>query len=254
MNGLGARLKVLGLCLLALGAMAAVDVSASQAEPGAYWGYLNAKKELLKFGPTLEPLLGFEIEELKDEKDPGKHLVLLTEIFKIKVAILCGELLSDLRLRAEGLVLGLLTFHKCITKLNGVTAAGCEPKFEGSKGLIKTLELDGLIELHILQPSGERHDVVVFEPDVGSNAIAHLEFPPECAIGTKFLLGGEFAFWDCQKEFLVHKVVHLWEEFAPLTNLWVISNTAEHKTKIDGSVNVFLTGEHLGFQWAGTPA
>jgi hypothetical protein len=254
MDGSQARLKALGLCLLVFGALAGASASASQAEPGAYWGYLNAGNELLKFGPKLEPLLGFEIEELKDLKDPGRHLVLLTEILKIKVAILCGELLSDLRLRAEGLVLGLLTFHKCIIKLNGATSPECEPKFEGSKGLIKTLELDGLIELHKLEPSGERHDVVVFEPDVGSNAIAHLELPETCPLGPKMLLGGEFAFWDCQKEFLVHKVVHLWEEFAPLTKLWLLSNTAEHKTTIDGSVNVFLTGEHLGFKWAGTPA
>jgi hypothetical protein len=248
------KLKVLGLCALALGLMAVGSVGVAQAEPGAYWGYLNAKNELVKFGPTLEPVLGFEIEELKDLKDPGKHLVLLTEILKQKVAILCGELLSDLKLKAEGLVLGLLTFHKCIFKINGVTAPACEPKFGGSKGLIKTLELDGLIELHELKPSGEKHDIVVFEPDIGSNAIAHIELGEECALGEEILLNGELAFQDCQKEFLVHKVVHLWEEFVPLTKLWVISNTLEHKTTIDGSVNVFLTGEHLGLKWAGTPA
>jgi hypothetical protein len=36
--------------------------------------------------------------------------------------------------------------------------------------------------------------------------------------------------------------------------MYVISDTAEHKATLDGSVNVFLTGEHLGFKWAGTPA
>jgi hypothetical protein len=245
--------KLLGLCALVFGLMAVGSVGAAQAEPGAYWGYLNAKNELIKFGKTLEPVLGFEIEELKDEKDPGKHLVFLTEIAKVKVAILCGELLSDLKLKAEGLVLGLLTFHKCIFKLNGVTSPACEPIFEGSKGLIKTLELDGLVELHELKPSGEKHDIVVFEPDIGSNAIAHIKVGGECALGEEFLINGELAFKDCQKEFLVHKVVHLWEEFVPLTKMWMNTNTAEHKVTLDGSVNVFLTGEHLGFKWAGTP-
>jgi hypothetical protein len=246
--------KLLSICALTLGLMAIGGASLAQAEPGAYWGYLNASNELLKFGPALEPVLGFEIEELNDPKDPGKHLVLLTEILKQKVAILCGELLSDLKLKAEGLVLGLLTFHKCIFKINGVTSPACEPVFSGSKGLIKTLELDGLILLHKLEPSGEKHDVVEFKPDVGSNAIAHIKVGEECALGEDILLNGSFALWDCQKEFLVHKVVHLWEEFAPLNKLWVISNTAEHKTTIDGSVNVFLTGVHAGLKWAGTPA
>lgn len=245
--------KLLSICALVLGLMAIGGASLAQAEPGAYWGYLVGS-ELIKFGVNLEPELGFEIEELKDEKDPGKHIVLLTEILKQKVAILCAELLSDLKLKAEGLVLGLMTFHKCIFKINGVTSAACEPKFEGSKGLIKTLELDGLIWLHKLEGTGEVDDVVVFEPDTGQNAIAHIEIGPECALGEKILLGGKFAFKDCQKEFLVHKVVHLWEEFAPLTKLWVISNTVEHTTKIDGSLNVFLTGKHLGLKWAGTPA
>lgn len=248
------RLKVLGLCALALGLMAIGTAGVAQAEPGAYWGYLDAQNKLIKFGPGLEPELGFEIEELKDPTDPGKHLVLLTEIFKQKIAILCGELLSDLKLKAEGLVLGLLTFHKCILKINGVTSVPCEPSFGGSKGLIKTLELHGLILLHKLEPSGEKHDVVEFKPHVGSNAIAHIKLGEECAIGEEILLNGTFAFQDCQKEFLVHKVVHLWEEFAPLTKLWVISNTLEHKTTIDGSVNVFLTGAHAGLRWAGTPA
>jgi hypothetical protein len=244
-------LKVLGVCALVLGIMAIGSVGAAQADPNAYWGYLNGN-ELIKFGVALEPELGFEIEELKDLKDPGKHLVLLTQIGGQKIAILCGELLSDLKLKAQGLVLGLLTFHKCIFKINGVTAAACEPSFEGSKGLIKTLELDGLIKLHKLE-GGEVDDVVVFEKDVGANAIAHIILGPKCAIAEELLLDGSFAFQDCQKEFLVHKVVHLWEEFPLLNKLWIISNTPEHKVTIDGSVNVFLTGKHAGLKWAGTP-
>lgn len=255
MSGSSVRLKAFVLCAMALGLIAAVTASVSQAEPGAFWGYLNAEGKLVKFGPTLEPELGFEIEELNDPKDPGRHLVFLAHALEgTSVAILCGELLSDLKLKAEGLVLGLLTFHKCIIKLNGVTSASCEPKFEGSKGLIKTLELDGLIKLHKLE-GGETHEVVVFKPDVGSSGFAHIETTSACALGTKLLIGGEeLAFWDCHKEFLVHKVSHLWEEFAPLTKLWLLSNTPEHKTTLDGSVNVFLTGPHLGLKWAGTPA
>jgi hypothetical protein len=238
-----------------LGLMAAASAGVAQAEPGSYWGYINAKGELAKFGPTLEPELGFEVEELKDLKDPGKHLVLLFGIAGAQLAILCTELGSDLKLKAEGLVLGLLTFHGCVTRINGVASPACVPHSTGQKpGLIKTLELDGLIRLHKLE-TGEVHDTVKFEPDVGSNSIAHIEFEPKtCSLPEKVLLNGFFSFYDCQKEFLIHKVVHLWEEFAALTYMYVISDTPEHRTKIDGSVNVFLKGPHVGLKWAGTPA
>jgi hypothetical protein len=246
-------LKLLGLCALIMGVMAIGGAGLAQAEPGSYWGYLNGA-ELIKFGVALEPELGFEIEELGGA-EPGRHLVLLFRIAGSNVAILCTELTSDLKLKAEGLVLGLLTLHGCATRINGIPAPACIPHSPGAKaGLIKSLELDGLIELHKLEPSGVRDDIVKFIPDVGSNAIAHIQFGEECSLPEEILIFGYFSVYDCQNEFLVHKVTHLWQEFAPLTHLYVISDTLEHKVTIDGSVNVFLKGKHLGLKWAGTPA
>jgi len=247
--------KWLGACAMVLGLMAISGVSSAQAEKGAFWGYINAKGELVKFGAALEPTLGFEIEELFDANDPGRHLVILTRVIGLNVAILCTQLTSDMKLKAEGLVLGLWTFHNCITKINGKTEPGCLPHSIGQKpGLIKTLELDGLIVLHKLEIGGEIDDVVKFGPDVAGAALVDLEFGEECVLPITPIFG-TLTFKDCQKEFLVHKVVHLWEEFKPLTKLWAISDTAEHlETSIDGSVNVFLTGAHLGLKWAGTPA
>lgn len=246
------RLKALGLFTLMLGLMA-LTASAAQAEKGAAWGYINKSSELKLFGAGLEPTIGIEVEELKDEKDPGKHMVLLTEILKKKVAILCKEMTTDIKLKAEGQLLGLLTFHQCIIKVGGVTLAACEPHSGASKGIIKSLELVGLIRLHVLTEKETDKTVEIF-PDEGSNALAHIETGPECSIGEELLIGGVFSVQDCQHFFSTHLVTHLVEEFPALTKLWVVSNTAEHKATIDGSANVFLVGAHAGLLWAGLAA
>jgi hypothetical protein len=65
---------------------------------------------------------------------------------------------------------------------------------------------------------------------------------------------GSLAFKDCQDLALVHLREHLGEVFTPLTQLWTISKTEEHKSLLLGSAWARLTGEHEGLNWSGDPA
>lgn len=246
--------KVFGLCMLAaLGVMAFASASA-QASPGAFWELLNQAGQLVKIGvpnDTLLPSLGASLE--------NNHGVLLTKVAGITVEILCTAMtLEEAKLLLEGKLLGKIKFSGCKIKLNGVVSAPCEPHTGAEKGVILTLRLKGLIELHTLA-GGEKHHIVKFlddkEPFPNTDHFVTIELSEECAIGERLPVFGTFSAKECNiKEFLTHLVNHLWEEFKPLTELWVISNTAEHKATVDGSALVFLTGEHMGLKWGGTTA
>jgi hypothetical protein len=235
------KFKVFGLCALVLG-LTAINVNIAQAEnTGGSWTYKLGGVLNTFAGSLHEPTLGGEID--------GTHGVLLTKIAGLKVEFLCKKFtVNEGKLQLEGKVLGALTFHECITKINEATQAACEPVAEKvSKGLIKTLKIKGQMLLHKLA-DGTIHKILVAEPDE-TTAFAHIEMGPECAIGTNVLVFGKFAIQDSEPT--THLIKHLIKEFAPLTHLWVISLTAEHKATIDGAAWVFLTGAHVGFEWAG---
>ncbi len=65
---------------------------------------------------------------------------------------------------------------------------------------------------------------------------------------------GSLTLKDCENLALTHLVEHLVEQFTPLTELWTISKTTEHKATLLGSAWAFLTGEHEGLKWSGDPA
>jgi hypothetical protein len=213
---------------------------------GASWGYLINGEELNQFGAGLEP--SFKVELV------GSDISLLAKIGGNGVEFLCTSVTTtEGKLKAEGALLASLAFHGCITKINGVTQAKCEPKANGiSKGVIETLKLKGLVSLHTLG-DGTKDSTVLIEPDTGSNALAHIEVGEICSLGENVLLGGKLSLKDAEGAFATHKVSHSIEEFSPLTHLWVISDTAEHKATIDGSATVSLSGEHAGMKWAGSP-
>jgi hypothetical protein len=238
-------LKALGICLLVLGGMIGATELA-QAEKGASWGYLGSAEELKQFGAGLEP--SFKVELV------GSDVSLLTKIGGNGAEFLCTSVTTtEGKLKAEGALLVSLIFHGCITKVNGVTQANCEPIAKGkSKGLIETLKLKGLVSLHTLG-DGSKDSTVLIEPDTGSNAFAHIEVGELCSLGENVLLGGKLSLKDAEGAFATHKVSHSIEEFSLLTHLWAISDTAEHKATIDGSATVSLTGEHAGLKWAGSP-
>jgi|GEM_PF-2465536 len=73
-----------------------------------------------------------------------------------------------------------------------------------------------------------------------------------CSIGEEIPMFGKLFFKDCKNAFLIHLLEHLWE-IGPLTELWVVSKTEEHKTSILGSWWAFLGGEHKGLHFSGDP-
>jgi len=91
----------------------------------------------------------------------------------------------------------------------------------------------------------------LLEPSEGTFFMT-LETGEECAIGEKIPILGKLYIKDCENRFEKHQVIHLIEE-GPLSEMWVISKTAEHKVKLDGSALVSLTGAHAGLAWGAMP-
>jgi hypothetical protein len=93
-------------------------------------------------------------------------------------------------------------------------------------------------------------------PDSGTE-LATIKTGPavknECPIGTSVPVIGSLALKDCENLALTHLKEHLVEAFTPLTELWTISKTTEHKATLLGSAWAFLGEEHKGLQWAGDP-
>jgi hypothetical protein len=239
--------KILVLCGLVLGLMAFAS-SAARAEAGAFWGYKSGIN-LLKFGAALLPRLETALE--------NNHGALLTMIAGMPIEILCTAMTAvNMALEPEGKVLGKLLFHGCKIKITGVESKPCEPHVGANAGLIETVTLEGLIRLHLLG-GGVRDETVLFKRDPIQGpkleTMATINTGEECALGEAIPIGGKFSVKDGENAFLTHKLFHLAEAFAPLTYLWVISDTPEHRATLDGSVLVGLLAPHAALGWAGTP-
>jgi hypothetical protein len=251
-----AKLGLLGLCAMLFGLMA-FSATAAFAEPGATW--LLAKEDKAE---TLIPFLEAEVAiEQDEEKEKPPKYVLHTEILKIKVLFLCTGIEGiNIKLKAEGKIGegGKVKFSGCTTDLNGATASECVPKGGGgAAGTIITAPGHGLLELHILKPIEVKHDVILVLPDPieekTSETFATIELPVGCPIGTKVPVIGKLTLKDCQELLLLHLLKHLLEPFEPLTELWAISKTTEHKATVLGSVWAKLIKEHEGLFWSGDP-
>ena len=72
----------------------------------------------------------------------------------------------------------------------------------------------------------------------------------ECALGETVPLKGKLSLKDAELTELL--IEHLFTQ-GPLTELWVLTNTAEHAVTIDGNANVMLSGAHEGVEWCGAP-
>jgi hypothetical protein len=238
--------KALVLCAIVVGLLAFAMAGAAQAEPGASWGYINpisGKLEL--FTKLLEP--STQISELENKTGS----LLFTTKGGTKVTILCTGVTIDEggQLGPEGrILLFRLHFTGCVTFLNGTLSKACEPRTGASKGLILSAKAEGLIVLHKLL-SGEIDPMILIIPDE-KETLATIELGETCAIGESVAVTNHLDLWDCNKEFTVHKVSHLLEEFPELHLMKALGQPA----LIDGSILVKLTGTHEGYKWAGLPA
>jgi hypothetical protein len=239
-------LKALGMCALVLGMMAVWAGTASAENTGGSWTYETGGVLKTFEGALAEPSIDGTLEEtatLHAKVLGGTELLYHCE----EVKVVGGKL------KANGVVLGKLVFHKCKTLLNGVTSAPCAPNAGGTHpGLIETNLIEAQMLLHKLA-SGVVDKILVASPENAAGELivdfTFVESEAGCSIGQKVLIGGKFAIQDAAPT--THSVNHLIKEFAPLTDLFVISKTAEHKASILGSANAFLTGAHVGFKWAG---
>jgi hypothetical protein len=239
-------LKALGMCALVLGLMAVWAGAAQAEETGGKWGYIDGAGALKTFeGVLAEPTVGGKMEI-------GTVGILHAKVLGgTSLLYECKSLtVAEGNLKAGGEVLGKLVFHECETFLNGVLSKNCNPNAGGTKaGLIITNKIKAVMLLHKLA-SGEVDKILVASPDEANNDFAFVESTEACSIGQKVLIGGKFAIQDAEPT--THLVNHLIKEFAPLTHLFVISDTVEHAANILGSAEAFLTGAHVGFKWAGT--
>jgi len=236
----------------------AFGATGAQAEVGAKWLILNKAGEL-KQGSTLHAAV-----QLKTDVNGVLH----SEILKIKVLFLCTTIEAfNAKLQEEGIIgntvvtnaSGLkegrgsdVRFSGCETDLNGVPSAACIPTDPtGGSGVILTKLGHALLKLH------EGNDIIKILPDEGETFATIRTGPAtgnECPIGTSVPVIGSLALKDCENLALTHLVQHLAEAFTPLTQLWTISKTEEHKATLLGSAWAFLTGEHEGLKWSGDPA
>jgi hypothetical protein len=233
-------LKALRLCALVLGLMA-VAAGPAQAEVGAHWNVNGASIN----GTGLKPLAQIKETENKTGSILTKILGSLYHILCTAVALVNAVLLDN------GGGSGKIRFTGCIAIVNSVVQKACEPKFGGVAGVIETSVLKSLLILHKLE-NGTLDTLNRVEPNEGET-FTTIESSEACAVGAKIPVKGKGLLKDCKGEFEKELVDHLLEE-GPLTHIFLISDTAEHQTKLDGSSVFALEGAHKGLTWSGTPA
>jgi hypothetical protein len=242
------RFGLLGLCAVLFGVMA-YGASAAQAEKESHFWILD------NFGQKIDS--GTLRAEIAVEKD-SKVTILHSEILKIKVLFLCTELKAvNAVLEGEGKITSgfgsgfKVLYSGCTTDLNGTANANCTPNdaTDGS-GIIVTNNLHALVILGLL---GET--VLSILPDVGET-LATIEMGKSCPIGTKVPIIGRLALKDCEGRAEEHLVKHLLEPaWAPFTELWTISKTAEHASTLLGSAwGLLKTLGHTGLTFGAEAA
>jgi hypothetical protein len=246
-------LKALGMCALVLGLMAVWAGAAQAEEPGGTWTYLEIVKEKNEKGETIELKILKTFEGALAEPEIGGEVdtvgVLHSEALEgSSILYECKKFstVAGSKLKANGVALGKLLFSECEAFIKGKLEKACEPK----EGKVTTNLIKAQMLLHKLA-DGTKDKILIAEPDE-TTQFAFIESTASCALGIKVPVGGKFAIQTgTQAEATEHKVKHLIKEFAPLTALWILTNTAEHKANILGSAWAFLTGAHVGLEFAG---
>ena len=242
------RFGLLGLCAVVFGMMA-FGATAAQALPNWLLAEKAPNSGAVAF---LAAPIGLEAETTG---------VLHSKILGLEVLFECTTLATvNAQLLANGAIgekegvvaKSKVKFSGCVTKLNGTLSGPCEPKALGTEaGVINTNPGHGVIVLHELG-GGVKDELTQILPDTGET-FATIELGEKCAIGEEVPVIGKAFLKDCQSAFLTNLVKHLVES-GPLTELWTISKTEEHKATILGSAWAFLTGSHVGYKFSGDPA
>jgi hypothetical protein len=247
--------KALGLFALVLGLMAIVAGSA-QAEPNSKWTVGGTDACTLKAEVQLEKLL-----KLKPE-DPTALGILLTKIGGAQVWFLTQTTpeLIGAKLECSGSVTSgfKVRFLGVTTDINIKSSPVCTPLGtpgnDGTLGTITTEPLKGLLVLHEVE--GKKVGVVEIKPKTG-NVFANLFFGEECSLPEEMpiigLVDGKGVFLKEPRGTLgTEELTHEFTENS-LTELWAISETAEHKATLDGTAVAKLGGTHASKIWKGTP-
>lgn len=140
------------------------------------------------------------------------------------------------------------------TELNNKASPACTllgtPGNDSTLGVFTTNKVKAELALH------ESTGVIEVKPETG-NTFGFFFFGEECALpeevpmitktnGMGWVLSDPLGIGN-------ELVEHEFTELPALTELWVISATAEHRKDIEGSLAVDLTGAHAGLKWKGTP-
>jgi hypothetical protein len=188
----------------------------------------------------------------------GEGASLLTKILGSEVKFSCkkGEL-TGAALKPEGKLTegAKARFTECKTFIGGKESKPCEPTNNGTeKGVIATNGLKGELTEHedkegliVVKSTVEEEIEKVKQP-----VFAQIKMSEECAIGAKVpVLGARIDLVDSGGlvSLMNQKTSHKFEE-SPLTELWVVKKSEEHKVTIDGEAEASLTSSE---EWAALP-
>ncbi len=187
-------------------------------------------------------------------------LTLTTKIGGNEVKFICKKAaLKSLSLEKKGgISQGTIRYEECTTAINGTTQKSCEPILGAEHGVVVSEEIKGALSKH---STGE--GVTLMEPLVKQKiegkevpVFGHVLMGEECSIGEDVpIIGPKLALVDAQgmgttggTEGLLHEQATHKVKEGPLTEIWAISETAEHKATISGELEVGLASSE---KWSG---
>jgi hypothetical protein len=178
----------------------------------------------------------------------GTGVSLLTKLLKAEVKFSCKKTeLVGIALKPEGKLTegGTARFTECKTFINGKESLPCEPKNGGTeKGVVVTSKLKGELTFY-----KNEEGVTLVKPTAGET-FAQIEMSEECSIGEVVpIVGTGIGLVDSGglPGLLGEAGTHKFKA-GPLTELWAVSKTEEHKVTIDGEMEASLSS---GEAWNG---
>ncbi len=173
-----------------------------------------------------------------------------------------GELEKEGKLK-EG---GSLRFTECTTAINGTTQKACEPNNGTEKGVIVSNKGKGRLTEHSTGEGVTILESTVKEKIEGKEVpvFGHVKMSEECSIGEDVpIIGPKIGVVDSSgmgepapgsKEGLLHEQANHKIKEGPLTEIWAISETAEHKATLTGEAKLELASGETWSGLSGSPA